>query len=36
MRRLLIAEPFHILLPPDMADAAVRVRVTVEPGQRHD
>ena len=30
------AEPFHIRLPADIANAAVRVRVTVEPGQRHD
>jgi hypothetical protein len=30
------AEPFHIRLSPELANAAVRVRVTVEPGARHD
>lgn len=30
------AEPFHIRLSPEMTSAAARVRVTVEPGARHD
>jgi hypothetical protein len=30
------AEPFHIRLSPEMAQAAVRVHVTVEPGARHN
>jgi hypothetical protein len=29
------AELFHVRLPPDMASATARVRVTVEPGARH-